>query len=171
MRIYHVAGAADWAAARSTGSYTTSTRGRTLQQEGFIHASRREQVPAVFGAFYRDAGEPLVLLTIETERLEAPWREDPVDGDSYPHIYGPLNTSAVVHVEPLNRSGGTESFPLLFAREVFLRVALALGAMLLAVAGSVAGGHLSAEWGGFLGALAGLGMGIVGYVVVLHRRP
>ena len=129
-------------------------------------------MPAVFGAFYRDAGEPLVLLTIETDRLEAgPGARTRSTDDSYPHIYGPLNTSAVVHVEPLNRRGGTESFPLLFAREVFLRVALALGAMLLAVAGSVAGGHLSAEWGGFLGALAGLGMGIVGYVVVLHRRP
>ena len=53
MRIFHIATAADWAP-HSARHYTTSTRGRTLEQEGFIHASRREQVPTS-GALYADA--------------------------------------------------------------------------------------------------------------------
>ncbi len=107
MQIFHIATAADWAAAERSGAYTTSTRGRTLEQEGFIHASRGDQVAGVWQAFYADAGEPLVLLTIDTERLTSPWRVDPVGDATFPHVYGPINASAVVHAEPLDRRGGT----------------------------------------------------------------
>ena len=100
MRLYHIATRADWDAARRAGAYTTSTRGRTLEQEGFIHASRLEQVAGVWKMFYADVREPLVLLTIETDRLTSPWREDPVGDDTFPHVYGPINPSAVVRVEP-----------------------------------------------------------------------
>ena len=170
MRIFHIATAADWAAATAAGSYTTSTIGRTLAEEGFIHASRREQVAGVFASFYRGAGEPLVLLTIDTDRLTAPWREDPVGEDTYPHIHGPLNTSAVVHVAPLDKRGGTESMTSLFAREMFLRIMLAMLAMLLAAAGSRLGGRLETAWGPLLGALAGLLVGAVVFAAVLRRR-
>jgi uncharacterized protein (DUF952 family) len=105
MRIFHIATAGDWAAAQQQGTYTTSTRGRTLAEEGFIHASRPEQVPIVLGSFYRDVAEPLVLLTIETDRLESPWAEEPVGDDTYPHILGPLNASAVVNAVPLDQRG------------------------------------------------------------------
>jgi uncharacterized protein (DUF952 family) len=99
MQIFHIATADDWTAAQRSGEYTTSTRGRTLEQEGYIHASRREQVAGVWKAFYADAGEPLVLLTIDTERLTSPWQEDRVGDDAFPHVYGPINASAVVHTE------------------------------------------------------------------------
>jgi uncharacterized protein (DUF952 family) len=102
MHIFHIATADDWAAAHRAGTYTTSTRGRTLEQEGFIHASRPEQVDGVWKAFYADAGEPLVLLTIDTDELTSPWQEDPVGEDTFPHVYGPINASAVVHAEPLS---------------------------------------------------------------------
>ena len=105
MRIFHIATVADWAQAQGTGHYTTSTRGRTLEQEGFLHASRREQVPGTFARFYAGAGEPLVLLTIETDRLEVPWREDPVGEDTFPHVYGPLSPVAVVATDLLDDAG------------------------------------------------------------------
>jgi uncharacterized protein (DUF952 family) len=100
VRIFHIATVADWEAAVASGSYTTSTRGVTLEQEGFLHASRADQTAGVFDRYYRDAGEPLVLLTIDTDLLDVPWREDPVGDDTYPHIYGPLSPSAVLQVEP-----------------------------------------------------------------------
>ena len=105
MRIFHIATAADWRAAQQSGSYTTSTLGRTLAEEGFIHASRREQVRPVWQAFYRDVEEPLVLLTIDTDKLEVPWREDQVGDDTFPHIYGPLGPDAVVDVQPVEAPG------------------------------------------------------------------
>jgi uncharacterized protein (DUF952 family) len=100
--IFHIATVADWEAAIASGSYTTSTRGRTLAEEGFIHASRSEQVPLVFGRYYADAGEPLVLLTIDTVLLEAEVRVVPVGDDTYPHVYGPVTPGAVVDVRPLD---------------------------------------------------------------------
>jgi len=99
--IYHIAETADWAQARRDGQYTMSTRGRTLAEEGFIHASTAEQVPLVADAFYRDAPD-LVLLVIDTERVGAPIRYEQVPGqpDPYPHIYGPLNLDAVLATRP-----------------------------------------------------------------------
>ena len=102
MRIFHIATVTDWQAALASGSYTTSTRGRTLEQEGFLHASREDQTAGVFDRYYRDAGEPLLLLTIDTDRLAVPWREDEVGNDTYPHIYGPLAPSAVVDIRPMD---------------------------------------------------------------------
>ena len=85
----------------ATGAYTTSTRGRTLEQEGFLHASRADQVEGVRSRYYADVEEPLVLLTIDTDRLSSPWQVDEVGDDSYPHIYGPLNPDAVVDTQRL----------------------------------------------------------------------
>src|SRR5688572_5844597 len=42
--LYHAALPADWTAAAAAGVYTMSTRGVTLEQEGFIHCSYRHQV-------------------------------------------------------------------------------------------------------------------------------
>ena len=99
--IYHIATAADWEQARRVGRYTTSTRGRTLAEEGFIHASTAEQVPLVADAYYRDAPD-LVLLVIDTERVRPELRYEQVPGqaDPYPHIYGPLNLDAVTETRP-----------------------------------------------------------------------
>ena len=102
MLVFHVASLADWTAAQESGAYTTSTRGVTLEQEGFLHASRADQVGDVYDRYYADADEPLVLLTIDTDLLEVPWREDPVGSDTFPHIYGALAPAAVVEVRPLS---------------------------------------------------------------------
>ena len=101
--IFHVATATDWEAALASGSYTTSTRGRTLAEEGFLHASRADQWRSVLERYYADVGEPLVLLVIDTERLEVPVVEEGVPGgdDTFPHVYGALDPAAVVRVVPL----------------------------------------------------------------------
>jgi len=88
--IYHIAEAADWERARRDGQYTMSTRGRTLAEEGFIHASTAEQVPLVAGAYYRGVPD-LVLLVIDTERVRPELRYEPVPGqpDPYPTSTAP----------------------------------------------------------------------------------
>jgi uncharacterized protein (DUF952 family) len=98
--IYHIATAADWARAQRDERYTTSTRDRTLAEEGFIHASAAEQVAAVANAFYRGVPD-LIVLVIDPDRVGAEIRYELVAGSSYPHIYGPLNTDAVVGTRPL----------------------------------------------------------------------
>ena len=133
-RIFHIATATDWRATLATGTYTTSTVGRSLAEEGFIHASRREQVQGVFDRYYRGLGEDLVLLTIDPARLESEVRMDPVDEDTYPHVHGPINRSAVVDVEPLNRRGGTETLMSLWVKGMAVRMGAAMLVMLIVAA-------------------------------------
>ena len=104
MKIFHIATASDWEAAQASGAYTTSTRGVTLEEEGYIHASRADQWEGVRAAYYADVTEPLVLLEIDTELLGVPVVEEPPAPDveeTFPHIYGPLRPAAVVAVTPL----------------------------------------------------------------------
>ena len=105
MRIFHLATAADWEQAQRTGAYTTSTRGVTLEQEGYLHASRADQWEAVRQRYYADVTEPLLLLEIDTDLLNVPWVEElpaPEATETFPHIYGPLSPRAVVGVTPVN---------------------------------------------------------------------
>jgi uncharacterized protein (DUF952 family) len=100
MPIFHIAERPDWESAQATGGpYEISTRGRTLADVGFIHASRDEpQVRAVRQAFYADTDD-LVLLVIDPKGLDV--RHEPVGDDVYPHIYGPIPLEAVIEVRPL----------------------------------------------------------------------
>jgi glutathione S-transferase len=102
VRIFHLATAADWAAAQASGAYTTSTRGVSLADEGFIHASREDQWEGVRERFYADVDEPLVLLAIDTDLLDVPVVEEEVPGGgTFPHVYGPIRPAAVVQVTAL----------------------------------------------------------------------
>lgn len=112
--IYHIAAAADWAQARHDGEYRISTRGRTLEQEGFIHASTAAQVAQVANAFYRGHPAPLVLLVLDPARLGAEVRWEAVPGSAvpFPHIYGPVPAAAVVRHVPLEPGpDGRFAFP------------------------------------------------------------
>lgn len=97
--FYHVATRGEWREAREQGSFTPET----LMTDGYIHNCRRDQILWVVERFY--AGQiQMVILCIAEERLTAPWREEDLDdlGQTFPHIYGPLNLEAVVGVVPLS---------------------------------------------------------------------
>jgi glutathione S-transferase len=104
MRIFHIATASDWQAAQASGAYTTSTRGVTLEEEGYIHASRADQWEGVRAAYYADVTEPLVLLEIDTDLLDVRVVEEvPAPGmtETYPHVYGAIRPAAVVTITDL----------------------------------------------------------------------
>jgi len=100
MTIFHIAERPDWEAACAAGGpYEVSTRGQTLAEVGFIHASRdEEQTRTVQRLFYADLDD-LVLLVIDPADLDV--RHEPVGDDVFPHIYGPLPIKAVIDVRPL----------------------------------------------------------------------
>jgi uncharacterized protein (DUF952 family) len=172
-RIFHLATVADWAAAQASGGYTTSTIGRTLVEEGFIHASRADQWQGVRSRYYADVTEPVVLLVIDTDRLTSPVVEEAVGegGETFPHVYGPINPSAVVQTIPLDdRPDPTDaSFSELFVGEVVHRVVLAVVAMTTAVVGALVGAALEPELGPSVGLLIGLAAGVV-LAYAVHRR-
>ena len=101
--IFHIADVDDWAAALVAGDYRVSTRGVSLADEGFIHASRGSQVEGVRAAFYADPSLRLVLLEIDPARLDVELRLEVPPGadEAFPHIYGPLRTGAVVATREL----------------------------------------------------------------------
>jgi uncharacterized protein (DUF952 family) len=101
--IYHLALARDWAAAQASGAYAVSTLGRTLAEVGFVHAARADQWRGVRDRYYAGVTEPLVLLVIDPGRLAAAVREEPAPGldETFPHVYGPIEVSAVVEVRAL----------------------------------------------------------------------
>jgi uncharacterized protein (DUF952 family) len=101
--IYHIATSADWERARRDGEYSTSTIGRTLADEGFLHASHGSQVTDVANRYYRGVADGLLVLVIDPDRVRARIRYEYVPGADlpYPHIYGPLNTDAVLDARPL----------------------------------------------------------------------
>jgi uncharacterized protein (DUF952 family) len=96
--IFHIAEEAHWYEAAAVGAYTWSTKGKSLDDEGFIHCSFEDQVAEIGRLVYGSATEPLVLLTIDPSRVE---HEIKVER-GYPHIYGPLHTDAVIRVEPFH---------------------------------------------------------------------
>lgn len=99
--IYHLSTPAEWHEAQAAGDYRSSSRGQSLAEVGFIHCSRLDQVPGVLERYYVGAGS-LLLLSIDTDRLTSPWRDDEIaPGVYYPHVYGPLDLDAVVAVTPL----------------------------------------------------------------------
>lgn len=102
--LLHITDRARWQEAVRTGEYRMSTRGVTLEQEGFIHCSLRHQLRAVAELVYSDADD-LVVLVIDSEQVPADIRyEVPAPGaERYPHIYGPLPVSAVTEVASVGR--------------------------------------------------------------------
>ncbi|MGW0910256.1 DUF952 domain-containing protein [Streptomyces sp. NPDC002784] len=99
--ILHLTQRSLWDEARATGTYEISTRGKTLQDEGFIHCSTRAQLPRIAEALFADLTD-LVVLVVDPDRLGAPVRYEAAEpgGEEFPHVYGPLPVAAVVGVEP-----------------------------------------------------------------------
>jgi uncharacterized protein (DUF952 family) len=78
-------------------------RAASLESEGFIHCSNRDQVAWAANRFYANESE-LLALSLDVARLTSPVHdEDPGCGQHFPHIYGPINPEAVVQVEELQR--------------------------------------------------------------------
>ena len=110
MTIWHLALESDWAAAVSAGSYRVSTRGMTLDEVGFIHASTRDQVDGVASRFYADVGDALRLLAVDDDAARADGTEvvfeDAGNGELFPHIYGAIDAAWVREATPAHIENG-----------------------------------------------------------------
>ena len=97
--IYHVTTAAEWEAEKKKGEYTSPS----LPAEGFIHCSADDnQVAGVLQRYFTGKSQ-LVKLVIDTDKLTSRYIYEwsPSTADTFPHVYGPINTAAVTNVVPL----------------------------------------------------------------------
>lgn len=105
--LYHLALRSEWQAARSAGVYRRSTRGRSLEEVGFIHLCAAHQLEATAARFYADLpAAELLLLTLDPAQLAAAglavrWEPAPGSGERFPHLFGPLPWQAVLRAAPL----------------------------------------------------------------------
>lgn len=102
--IYHITTKSEWNEALVVGLYKRSTRGKSFDEVGFIHASLPRQVARVAEFVYGNCDEELVLLAMDLDRLTADGLtvrfEDGGNGEFYPHIYSPLLCRLIDEVIP-----------------------------------------------------------------------
>lgn len=97
--IYHVTTEAEWEAAKKAGAYNSPS----LQAEGFIHCSADgKQVAGVLERYFSGKAN-LVKLVIDTDKLKSRYIYEwsPSTADTFPHVYGAINTDAVVDVQKI----------------------------------------------------------------------
>lgn len=114
--ILHITSKQEWLEAQQRGEYIAPS----LANEGFIHCSTEKQVLHVANAFYRGRND-LVLLKLDEDRLESTVKwEAPAglpapgisESDSFPHIYGPINLTAIASVLDLELDPVSMTFSL-----------------------------------------------------------
>ncbi|XWK87421.1 MAG: DUF952 domain-containing protein [Phormidium sp.] len=89
--ILHITQESQWEEAKLTGIYYNNT----LDSEGFIHCSTIQQVERTANKFFANQ-TGLVLLCIESEKVQSEIKYEAVGEEKFPHIYGELNTDAVI---------------------------------------------------------------------------
>ena len=100
IMILHITARKDWENAQINGEYTASS----LTSDGFIHCSTLTQTIDTANIFF-NGQKGLVLLCIDENKLKSEIRyEDPTKQHDprvdklFPHVYGPINNSAVIQV-------------------------------------------------------------------------
>lgn len=106
--ILHITFRTDWEQALQVGAYSADS----LQKEGFIHCSTPEQVLGAANTHYKGEKD-LVILWIDPTLVAPEIRWELSDRKIYPHIYGPLNLTAVIRVFPFppNEDGVFDEIP------------------------------------------------------------
>lgn len=96
---FHLTPLVVWSAQSSADTYLPEA----FTREGFIHCTDGEdRVIEVGNRYYTSDPRPYCLLTLERGRLTS--RVIYEDEDRlYPHIYGPINTNAVIEVRQVLR--------------------------------------------------------------------
>ncbi|CAN1485628.1 Protein of unknown function DUF952 [Candidatus Nanopelagicaceae bacterium] len=97
-----------WEDALKVGTYSLSTKGKTLEEVGFIHGSFADQVEEVAGFVFAGSTEELVVLHLDIDMLESNGIQVRVEkasnGKSYPHIYGAVPCELVDRVSEAHMS-------------------------------------------------------------------
>lgn len=103
--LWHITELSTWETAQREGRFTSSTRGRSVDEVGFIHCCLPEQVSYVAKRVYPDQPHHLVILEIDVQRVASAgvgvtFEEDTIGftGQVYPHIYGPLPLDTVLRI-------------------------------------------------------------------------
>ncbi len=107
--VYKLFRKSEWREAATSGKFSGSPDDIC---DGFIHLSTANQVRGTFGKYFTGEVEP-VLVSFAAERLGPALKwELSRNGESFPHLYGPLDWSLAVSVFNIARDqNGAPVFP------------------------------------------------------------
>lgn len=98
---YHMAHVDEWNAQKSGDAYKPSV----FDDDGFIHCTDGlDRLTEIANLFYKNDSEPRTVLVLDVNAIKSEVRYDDPE-HHFPHIYGPLNPSAVIAELPVTRSG------------------------------------------------------------------
>ena len=90
--IFKIVDIDEWKKARESDTYSGSSKDI---EDGFIHFSGEDQVKGTLEKYYSKQ-EKLVLLKVETLKLDHLIWEQASDGNMFPHLYSSLDLTNVV---------------------------------------------------------------------------
>ena len=96
--IFKIIDIKDWQKVKISGSYSGSSKDI---EDGFIHFSGEDQVKGTLEKYYSKQIN-LVLLKVETLKLDHLIWEQASDGNMFPHLYSSLDLSNVVDEFEIN---------------------------------------------------------------------
>jgi len=93
--IFHITSHTEWLTAQNQGFYTAPS----LARQGFIHLSTGPQVCVVADFIFLGRTD-LILLAVDSSRIQSRLIFEGETQNVFPHIYGPIEVSAVVETIP-----------------------------------------------------------------------
>ena len=106
--IFKIIDSEEWQKVKETGTYSGSSKDT---QDGFIHFSGEEQIEGTLKKYYLNQKD-LILLKVDTLKLDHLIWEQASDGNMFPHLYSPLNLSNITdEFEILLQDDGSHKLP------------------------------------------------------------
>ena len=96
--IFKIIDADEWKKVKQSGTYSGSSKDIA---DGYIHFSGEDQVKGTLEKYYSNQ-KNLVLLKVETLKLDHLIWEQASDGNMFPHLYSDLDLSNVVDEFEIN---------------------------------------------------------------------
>ena len=90
--IFKIIDKEEWQKVKESGTYLGSSKDI---QDGFIHFSGEEQIQGTLKKYYLNQKD-LILLKVDTLKLDHLIWEQASDGNMFPHLYSKLEISNVV---------------------------------------------------------------------------
>ncbi len=103
VMVYHIVKDKDYRSLNDSGKYLPVN----YNENGFVHCSLEKSVIPVANDYYANIEEKLLLLRIDPSKLESPTKYETASPEKgvgalhlnsspiFPHVYGPINNSAI----------------------------------------------------------------------------
>jgi uncharacterized protein (DUF952 family) len=106
--VYKICTKSQWQEVKNKGQLIGSKKDL---EDGYIHFSGEDQVAGTLKKFYTNQKD-LILLKVDTLKLDHLIWEQTSDGNMFPHLYSSLNVYNVVdEIEIILRDDGTHILP------------------------------------------------------------